>query len=100
MTEQKKNGTTDVTDVEVQESLITYPTMFPMKIMGAAKDDFPETVASIAKAHFDDFDASKVGYSRTKKYMAVSIEVFARSREQLDAMYRACTSHPDVKVVL
>ena len=102
MTEQKKNVTTDVTDVEVQESLITYPTMFPMKIMGAAKDDFPETVASIAKAHFDDFDAStmKVGYSRTKKYMAVSIEVFGRSREQLDAMYRACTSHPDVKVVL
>lgn len=87
---------------DVQESLLTFPTSFPMKIMGLATEVFPTTVATLAKEYFEDFDEStlKVGYSRTGKYMAVSIVVNAQSREQLDAMYRACTSHPDVKVVL
>lgn len=85
-----------------ENELLTFPTDFPMKIMGATTPEFVSVVTDIARHHFEDFDDStvKVGYSRTRKYTAVSIIVRARSREQLDDMYRACTSHPMIKVVL
>jgi putative lipoic acid-binding regulatory protein len=38
--------------------------------------------------------------SSTGKYLGVTITVRATSREQLDDLYRALTSHPMVKVVL
>ena len=37
---------------------------------------------------------------RLKKHEGVTITVTATSREQLDDLYRALTSHPMVKVVL
>ena len=63
---------------------------------------FPKVVADIARLHCDDFDDSKttVEYSRTRKYMSVTVEVIARSKEQLDDLYRAYTSNPMVKIVL
>lgn len=101
MNQNNTNASND-TPADIQESLLKFPTNFPMKIMGLATESLPSTITSIAHEHFDDFDEStlKIDYSRTKKYMAVSIIVRAQSREQLDAMYRACTSHPDIKVVL
>ena len=34
------------------------------------------------------------------KYMGLTLSITATSREQLDALYRALSSHPMVKVVL
>jgi putative lipoic acid-binding regulatory protein len=38
--------------------------------------------------------------SKDGNYLSVTATVHATSREQLDALYRALTSHPLVKVVL
>jgi putative lipoic acid-binding regulatory protein len=48
------------------------------------------------------FDASTVELRESKggNYLGVTITVTATSREQLDNLYRALTSHPMVKVVL
>ena len=75
---------------------------FPIKVMGLAAPTFPKVVADIARLHCDDFDDSKttVEYSRTRKYMSVTVEVIARSKEQLDDLYRAYSSNPMVKIVL
>ena len=56
-----------------------------------------------AARRFDpDFDASTIELrdSRAGNYLGVTITVTATSREQLDDLYRALTSHPMVKVVL
>lgn len=85
-----------------QESLIEYPSAFPIKVMGAHVDGFVEAVVAVA-SHFDPgFDATTVQTrpSREGRYLGVTITVTATSREQLDELYRTLSTHPMVKVVL
>ena len=84
------------------ESLMQFPMEFPIKIMGVATEDFLDIVHGIAREHFEDFseEFTKTEYSRTGKYMSVTITVNAQSKDQLDNVYRTYTSHPKVKIVL
>lgn len=84
------------------ESLIPYPSLFPIKVMGIQQDGLVEAIAKIAQEFDPDFDASRTELraSRTGKYLGVTITVMATSRAQLDALYHALTQHPLVKVVL
>ncbi|MFG5779977.1 YbeD family protein [Comamonas sp. J-3] len=85
-----------------KDSLIEYPSDFPIKVMGLNQDGFVNAVTEIAKQHDPFFDASKIELrpSSGDKYLGVTITVTATSREQLDNLYRALTSSPMVKVVL
>jgi len=84
------------------ESLIEYPSDFPIKIMGPRHDDFAQTMMELVLLHDPDFDAKKMEMrpSSNGKYLAITVTVRATSREQLDNLYRALTGHPMVKVVL
>lgn len=84
------------------DSLIDYPQAFPIKVMGAQHEDLVPAVTETALRFDPGFDASTVELreSRGGKYLSVTITVQATSRAQLDALYRALTSHPLVKVVL
>jgi putative lipoic acid-binding regulatory protein len=70
--------------------------------MGEQVDGFVHAVTTVAKQFDPGFDAATVELrpSSTGKYLGVTITVRATSREQLDDLYRALTSHPMVKVVL
>ena len=83
-------------------SLIEYPSYFPIKVMGERVDGFVHAVTQLAREHDPEFDASTVELRESSggKYLGVTITVRATSREQLDNLYRALTSHPMVKVVL
>lgn len=89
-------------DIPPEQSLIEYPSAFPIKVMGAQVPDFVDAVVAVAR-HFDpSFDPSTVEQrpSSGGKYLGVTITVTATSREQLDELYRTLTTHPMVKVVL
>lgn len=85
-----------------KDSLIEYPSLFPIKVMGLYAEDLVHNITQVAKQFDPFFDASTVELrpSSTGKYLGVTITVTATSREQLDALYMALTSHPMVKVVL
>ena len=85
-----------------RRSLIEYPSAFPIKVMGENADGFVNAVTEIAHRFDPGFDAASVELrpSSGGKYLGVTITVTATSREQLDELYRALTSHPLVKVVL
>ena len=85
-----------------RESLIDYPSRFPIKVMGANVDGFVHAVTAIAVQFDPGFDAASVELrdSKAGNYLGVTITVTATSREQLDALYRALSTHPMVKVVL
>lgn len=85
-----------------KESLIEYPCRFPIKVMGAKADGFVHAITTIARQFDPGFDAGTVELrdSSAGNYLGVTITVTATSREQLDDLYRALTSHPMVKVVL
>jgi hypothetical protein len=85
-----------------RESLIRYPSAFPIKVMGAQVDGFVEAVVELARRYDPGFDAATVERrpSRAGNYLGLTITVTATSREQLDDLYRALSTHPMVKVVL
>ena len=103
MTESKKTeGLNAELPPSETKSLMQFPMEFPIKIMGIATEDFLDIVHGIAREHFEDFseEFTKTEYSRTGKYMSVTITVNAQSKDQLDNVYRTYTSHPKVKIVL
>jgi len=85
-----------------KDSLIEYPSRFPIKVMGAKVDGFVHAVTELARQFDPTFDASAIELrdSRAGNYLGVTITITATSREQLDDLYRALSSHPLVKVVL
>ncbi len=84
------------------ESLLAFPTEFPIKIMGLTQDGFAQAVAGIVRRHAPDFDASTIEMRSSKegKYLSLTATINATSREQLDAIYQALCDHPMVKMVL
>jgi uncharacterized protein len=90
------------TSTQRQESLIEYPSRFPIKVMGAKVDGFVHAVTQIARQFDPAFDASTIELrdSKAGNYLGITITVVATSREQLDELYRTLSTHPMVKVVL
>ena len=90
------------TDIPPFESLIEYPSQFPIKVMGLKVDGYVQAVTHIAAQFDPNFDASTIELRESKggKYLGVTVTVTATSREQLDELYRTLSTHPMVKVVL
>ena len=89
-------------EMPAEQSLIEYPSSFPIKVMGDNVEGFAAAVVRIAQ-HFDPgFDAGtlEVRPSKAGKYLGLTITITATSREQLDELYRTLSTHPMVKVVL
>jgi putative lipoic acid-binding regulatory protein len=84
------------------ESLIQYPTDFPIKVMGRREPRLVQTIVGIVQRHAPDFDPATVEMRTSKKnsYLSVTCTVRATSREQLDALYRELCDHPAVVMVL
>jgi uncharacterized protein len=93
---------TAAVDIPPEQSLIQYPSPFPIKVLGQKVDGFEEAITHIARQFDPDFDASII----TKKdssggnYLGLTITITATSREQLDELYRTLSTHPMVKWVL
>ena len=85
-----------------EDTLLTFPTDFPIKIMGERRDDFAQTMIELVQRHAPDFRAETVEMraSRSGNYLSVTCVVRATSRAQLDALYREITAHPWVKMAL
>lgn len=85
-----------------QDSLIEYPSQFPIKVMGLNVEGYVHALTHIAHQFDPHFDASTIELRESKggKYLGVTLTVTATSREQLDELYRTLSSHPMVKVVL
>jgi uncharacterized protein len=88
--------------VPPEESLIQYPSAFPIKVMGAHHEEFVASVVAVAVAHDPGFDAATLQRrpSSSGNYLGLTVTVTATSREQLDNIYRALTRLPHVKYVL
>jgi len=85
-----------------EDSLIEYPSDFPIKVMGKAHPDFAQTLTEVVLQFDPGFDAATVEMRPSKggNYLGLTFTVRATSREQLDGLYRALHGHPMVAVVL
>lgn len=84
------------------DSLIEYPSDFPIKIFGATQDAFAQTMVEVVQKHDPEFHAGKMEMRPSAKgnYLSLTVTVRATSREQLDNLYRELSSHAMVKMVL
>ncbi|MES2150095.1 MAG: DUF493 family protein [Pseudomonadota bacterium] len=84
------------------DSLIEYPSDFPIKVMGATHDDFAATIVEVVLAFDPTFHAGRMEVRPSAKgnYTGLTVMVRATSRTQLDDLYRALSGHPMVKIVM
>lgn len=83
-------------------SLLTFPCVFPMKVMGRREDGFAQMVCETVMRHAPDFhpDTVEMRTSRNGRYLSLTVVINAKSREQLDALYVELSKHPMVMMVL
>jgi uncharacterized protein len=84
------------------DSLLEFPCEFPIKIMGKTQDQFAQTILEIVTRHAPDFDGAtmEMRSSRNAKYLSLTCTIHARSKEQLDNLYRELSKHQMVVMVL
>ena len=84
------------------ESLLRFPCDFPIKVMGSGDFDLRWLTVDLVRRHAPDLDEARVRVrdSRTGRYQSVTVVVRARAREQLDAIYRELSGHPQIALVL
>jgi uncharacterized protein len=85
-----------------QETLIEFPCDFPIKVMGETQADFTDEMIKTIQKQLPSFNASHIEMrgSSGGKYISLTCTVHVSSKPQLDAIYRALTSHPMVKFTL
>ena len=88
--------------IDPKDSLIEYPSDFPLKIFGATQPDFAQAIAKVVLTHAPDFNPTTIEMRKSSnaKYISLTCTIRVTSREQLDNLYRDLTSHPMVKMVL
>ena len=84
------------------DSLIAYPSAFPIKVMGEQVEGFEQAMTAVARQFDASFDICTIERRPSKggKYLGLTLTVTATSREQLDELYRTLSTHPLVRVVL
>ena len=89
-------------DIPPEQSLIEYPSLFPIKVMGKVHPDFAQALTELVRQFDPEFDASTVEMrpSKNGNYIGLTFTVTATSREQLDNLYRALHGHHMVSIVL
>lgn len=89
-------------EIPPEESLIEYPSDFPIKVMGKSHPEFAQVLTEVVLRYDPGFDPATIELRASKggNYLSVTFTVRATSREQLDDLYRSLHGHPMVSIVL
>jgi len=89
-------------EAKQNESLLTFPCEFPIKVVGIHSDDFEASIVVIARKHIAKLGEGAIRSKGSKngKYLSITITFQAESRQQLDDLYRELTACEHVKMVL
>ncbi|HYC35850.1 MAG TPA: DUF493 domain-containing protein [Usitatibacter sp.] len=91
-----------MTQPDPTQSLLTFPCVFPMKIMGRREDGFAQAISEVVLRHAPDFHPETIGMRTSKngRYLSLTVTINAKSREQLDGLYSELSKNPLVLMVL
>ena len=79
---------------EPQESLLTFPTEYPVKVLGRPTDEFRARVHAIMLKHAPDLDPDRMTERLSEKgnFLSISYVIVAQSREQVTALANDLTA--------
>ena len=99
--------TIDGFDGGSNETLLKFPTAFPIKAMGrmtegAVQSNFAQIVIDIVLKHASDLDSQLVEMrpSKNGNFLSVTATINATSKKQIDDIYRELSAHPLVLMAL
>lgn len=86
------------THADQDETLLRFPCRFPIKAMGRAESGVEAIVTQIIERHAPDTgkEALRSRLSRNGNWISVTVEIEARSKPQLDAIYRELSEHAEI----
>lgn len=96
------NGNIPSSEQIDEDKLMTFPCDFALKVMGEDINDYPAYVLSICQKHVEGITQSCVHTrpSRNGKYIAVTVQLVANSRQQLDELYIELNAYEHTKMAL
>jgi len=91
-----------MTEETKEETPLEFPCEVPVKAMGLATEDFEALVVEIVRRHVTapGEDGVRSRFSLKGKYVSVTVNITATSREQLDAIYQGLSDHDRVVMAL
>jgi putative lipoic acid-binding regulatory protein len=83
-------------------SPLKFPCSFPIKVMGHRTASFETLVVGLISDHVGEIPLERVRSqaSSNGRYVSITVTIEARSRTQLDAVYRSLTACSQVLMVL
>lgn len=77
--------------MDLSDKKLEFPCKYPIKIIGIASDDFRKKIIQIIHSHFetqlcDDLISFK--HSKNQKYLSITVDFEASSREHVDEIYK------------
>lgn len=96
------NTVEPVSDSIDEDQLMHFPCEFALKVMGENTNNYPAYVLSVCQKHVAGVTESGLHTrpSSTGKYIAVTVQLLATSRKQLDDLYIELNSHQQTKMAL
>ena len=86
----------------MKEPKIEFPCDYPVKVIGEYSPEFVAEVLAIVRRHDDRVSEDKVKEraSSKGKYHAISINLWATGKPQLDRLFADLKTHPGIQLVL
>jgi putative lipoic acid-binding regulatory protein len=84
-----------------RDTLIEFPTAFPIKALGRDVPDFHSAVLEVIATHarFNPDSDVKVQASSKGNFISITVTLHAESQEQLDTIYQSLHDHELVLMV-
>ena len=85
-----------------EETLLTFPCDFTIKVFGKADKDFEKAVFDIVHHHKAPLanPEPQLRHSANGKYLAISITIIVESKQQLDKIYQDLSTSTHVLMAL
>jgi uncharacterized protein len=86
----------------MNDSLLSFPCQFPIKIIGKNTPEFEGIVVAILNKHVPDLGEGAIILhpSEQQNYLSMTATINATSQAQLDNLYRDLSGHPEVIMAL
>ncbi len=88
--------------IKKRETLLEFPCEYDVKAIGYYNDNFDAIVTDIVSHHVNNIEECVVSIRRSTsgQFASVTINIYATSKSQLDAIYRELSGDEQVKYVL
>lgn len=89
-------------DGRPNEELLTFPTAYPIKVVGRRSETLRATIDAIVREHVPDLTSEQISERASKEqhFLAITYTINAQSKEQIVALANALQANKDVIMLI